>query len=61
MTHYNTKEEVNNIVHFMQKDKKNMNEKINLVLIKKIGKTTKPNEFILNSEEIKSFLLKQYY
>jgi len=55
------KEEVNNIVHFMQKDKKNMNEKINLVLIKKIGKTTKPNECILNSEEIKSFLLKQYY
>ena len=52
------KEEVNNIVHFMQKDKKNMNEKINLVLIKKIGKTTKPNECILNSEEIKSFLLK---
>ena len=26
----------------MQKDKKNLNEKINLILIKKIGKINKP-------------------
>ena len=44
----------------MKKDKKNLNEKINLILLKKIGKTTKPNSFKLNSEDIKKFLISFY-
>ena len=44
----------------MNKDKKNLNEKINLILIKKIGKTTQPNSFGVNSSEIKKFLIAQH-
>ena len=44
----------------MKKDKKNTDEKINLILLNKIGKTTKPNKFALNSNEIKK-ILNSYY
>ena len=54
------KKEINKIISFMKKDKKNLNEKINLILIKKIGKTTQPNSFAVNSSEIKKFLTVQY-
>ena len=40
----------------MKKDKKNFNSKINLILIKKIGKTVKPNNSIVNNDEIKKLL-----
>ena len=50
------KNEVKKIVNFMGKDKKNIDEKINLILLKKIGKTTRPREFSLKSNEIKNFL-----
>ena len=36
------KKEINKIIYFMKKDKKNVDEKINLILLNKIGKTTKP-------------------
>jgi len=54
------RKEINKIISFMKKDKKNLNEKINLILIKKIGKTTQPNSFAVNSGEIKKFLTVQY-
>jgi len=54
------KKEINKIIYFMKKDKKNLNEKINLILIKKIGKTTQPNSFAVNSSEIKKFLTVQH-
>ena len=54
------KEEINKIVSFMKKDKKNSNEKINLILIKKIGQTTEPGKFNSNSNSIKKFLISQY-
>ena len=44
----------------MQKDKKNINEKINLILLNKIGQTTKPTKIALNSKEIKKFLNSYY-
>ena len=50
------KDEVNKIVYFMKKDKKNIDEKINLILLNKIGKTTKPNKIALNGDKIKKFL-----
>ena len=48
---------IKNIVSFMEKDKKNNNKKINLVLLKKIGKPI----FNLNFENKKlySFLKKE--
>ena len=48
--------EIKKIIYFMKKDKKNVEEKINLILLNKIGKTTKPQEYSLKSEEIKNFL-----
>ena len=55
------KKEINKIIYFMKKDKKNLNKKINLILLKKIGKTTKPNAFSVNHDELKKFLIKFYY
>ena len=49
------KKDINKIIYFMNKDKKNLNEKINLILIKKIGKT-RPNNFAINGSELKKFL-----
>ena len=54
------KSKINKIVSFMKKDKKNFNEKINFILLKKIGLTTKPNDIKLSSHEVKKFLLSNY-
>jgi len=54
------KNDINKIVYFMKKDKKNINNKINLILLKKIGQTTKPKQIQLKDFEIKKFL-KTYY
>jgi len=44
----------------MKKDKKNVDKRINLILLKKIGRTTKPKQISLGENEIKRFL-KSYY
>jgi len=54
------KKELNKIIYFMKKDKKNVSEKINLILLDRIGKTTKPRRFALNGSEIKKFLNSYY-
>ena len=54
------KNEINKIIFFMKKDKKNLNSKINLILLKRIGKTSKPNSFTANSSELKKFLASLY-
>ena len=54
------KKDIDKIISFMEKDKKNLNEKINLVLIKRIGKTLKPNSVYINRNELKKFLVSNY-
>ena len=54
------KKELNKIIYFMKKDKKNIDKKINLILLNKIGKTTKPKKISLTSSEIKKFLNSYY-
>ena len=54
------KNETEKILSFMKKDKKNINEKINLVLINKIGKVAKPNNVNVGIEEIRKFLISCY-
>jgi len=54
------KNELDKVINFMKKDKKNINSKINLILLKKIGKTTKPKQFTLKDFEIKKFLNSYY-
>ena len=51
------KNEINKIVYFMKKDKKNFDEKINLILISRIGKTF---SIKLNSNYINNFLYSIY-
>ena len=50
------KNEIEKIIYFMKKDKKNINQKINLILLNRIGKTTQPEKISLKSSEIKKFL-----
>ena len=54
------KKDIDKIISFMEKDKKNLNEKINLVLIKRIGKTLKPNSVYIDRNELKKFLVSNY-
>ena len=53
--------DLNKVILFMSKDKKNTNKKINLILLKSIGKTTKPNEYSFQAKVIKKFLLDHYF
>ena len=46
------------IANFMQVDKKNYDNKINLILLKKIGKTTIPGKFRLSLKDVKAELKK---
>ena len=55
------KKEINKIIYFMKKDKKNVDKKINLILLNKIGRTSKPKKISLDSGEIKKFLLSYYF
>ena len=48
------KKDINKIIYFMKSDKKNINSKINLILLKKIGVAMKPRSFAVS--EIKKFL-----
>jgi len=53
---YFKKKDVNKIISFMKKDKKNFSSKLNLILLKRVGKTIKPNSFIANDSEIRKLL-----
>ena len=54
------KNEINKIIYFMKKDKKNVSSKISLILLKRIGKTTKPKQIELKDFEVKKFLNSYY-
>ena len=55
-----SKKDVNKILNFMKKDKKNLDNKINLILLKKIGKINTINNFKITNNEMKKFLLKSF-
>ena len=52
------KNNLNKIVNFMEVDKKNYDKKINLILLKRIGKTTKPGQYRFSPKEMKNVLKK---
>ena len=52
-----TKKNINELLKFMQKDKKNINKEIKLVLIRNIGKT--PSLVLSPTNKIKKFLINQ--
>ena len=47
------KNEYKQIINYMSADKKNNDKKINLILLKKIGQTTKPNSYKVSIVELK--------
>ena len=53
-----SKKDVNRIVKFMTIDKKNISEKINLILLKKIGKPTYKNFYKVSY--LKKFIKNQF-
>tara|TARA_Y100001970_G_scaffold288369_1_gene415462 strand:+ start:5116 stop:6225 length:1110 start_codon:yes stop_codon:yes gene_type:complete len=53
---YSLNNSINKIVEHMKNDKKNRDAKINLILLKKIGKTTKLDQVKMTPKQIKSFL-----
>jgi len=55
---YFKKTELNNIVKFMVNDKKNNDNKINLILLKKIGKTTNPGKIKMSVDQVNNFMKK---
>ena len=55
-----TKKEVNKILAFMKRDKKNVDNKINLILLKKIGKANETGSFKITNKEMKKFLLESF-
>ena len=52
------KNEYSKIINHMSNDKKNNDKMINLILIKKIGYTTKPNKYKISSKEFKKLFFK---
>ena len=51
---YNTSSEIKNLIPYLKNDKKNNDEKINFILLRKLGKTTSPNEYKISLSELKS-------
>ena len=56
--HFLSNNDFNRMVNFMEVDKKNYDKKINLILLKRIGKTTRPGQYRLGPKEIKKILKK---
>jgi len=54
---YFKRNDINKIINFMQKDKKNKNHKINLVLLKKIGNAN--SNYYVENKNIKKFFLNE--
>ena len=58
LNRYFLKKDFNKIVDYMSNDKKNDDDKINLILIKKIGKTTMPGSIKMSAQQLKSVIKK---
>ncbi len=56
LSNFLTKKEIKNSIKFMANDKKNNDERISLILLKKIGKTSEPGKFKFAQTEIKNII-----
>ena len=59
---YSNQNEINNLIPYLVNDKKNNDDKINFILLKKIGKTTLPNKHKISQNNLKKLckLISQY-
>ena len=51
---YNNSKEIFNLIPFLKNDKKNNDDEVNFILLKKIGKTALPNKYKISIRELKS-------
>jgi len=58
LSKYFEKKDFNKIVNYMISDKKNDDDKINLILLKRIGKTTKPGQIKMSISQMKNVIKK---
>ena len=47
--------DIKKLIPYLKNDKKNDDEKINFILLNKIGKTTKPNKHKISIKELKKY------
>ena len=52
---FRSEKSIKNLIPFIKNDKKNDDEKINFILLKSIGKTTKPNSQKISVSKIKKY------
>ena len=52
-TKYSKPNSINSLIPFLKNDKKNNDDKINFILLKKIGKTTLPNKYKISLNNLK--------
>ena len=52
---FRSEKSIKNLIPFIKNDKKNDDEKINFILLKSIGKTTKPNSQKISISKIKKY------
>tara|TARA_Y100000591_G_C21807045_1_gene685556 strand:+ start:1090 stop:1665 length:576 start_codon:yes stop_codon:yes gene_type:complete len=52
---FSKEKEIKNLIPYLKNDKKNNDDKINFILLKRIGKTTKPNEYKVTINSMKKF------
>ena len=50
---YSKQNSINSLIPFLKNDKKNNDDKINFILLKKIGKTTLPNKYKISLNNLK--------
>ena len=53
---YTKTKEINSLIPYLKNDKKNNDEKINFILLNKIGKTTMPNKYKISINELKKHI-----
>ena len=58
MNKYKKFKEILNLIPYLKNDKKNNDEKINFILLKKIGKTALPNKYKISINELKQNIKK---
>ena len=50
---YKSLKEINSLIPYLKNDKKNNDEKINFILLNRIGKTTLPNKYKISIKELR--------
>ena len=56
VTKYKNNKKIKDLIPFLKNDKKNNDDKINFILLKKIGKTTPPNSHKISINNLKKYI-----